>query len=100
MCYIALHCNALYYFVFQYIIFYCIALQYTTIQYNIMNYVSDVAMQDEEVSYKFSLRFNADYSMYAEDQEDIVEASVYNFLLSIDDSARYHDFSISEGEII
>ncbi|KAF6034047.1 PKHD1L1 [Bugula neritina] len=38
--------------------------------------------------------------MYAEDQEDIVEASVYNFLLSIDDSARYHDFSISEGSIL
>lgn len=95
-----MYCSAIHSIALQCTTKHYIALQYASIQYIILNYVSDVTMQDEEVSYKFSLRFNADYSMYAEDQEDIVEASVYNFLLSIDDSARYHDFSISEGEII
>ena len=54
--------------------------------------------QAGDVSYNVTIRAPLDYDMYAAGKEDLVEASVYNYLQSIDNTARYHDFMISRGE--
>lgn len=54
-------------------------------------------MQAEEASYKFNLRLLEDYNKYAAGVEDLVEASLYNYLQSSDDTIRYHDFSVTKG---
>ena len=52
-------------------------------------------MQTEDYSYNIELLIETSYDSST---ADLVEASTYNQLLSIDDSVRYHDFTISQGK--
>ena len=53
--------------------------------------------QSEDVSYNVTLRLEQDYDSVADGKEHLIEALVYNYLLDIDETARYSDFSISRG---
>ena len=56
--------------------------------------------QSEDVSYNVTLRLEQDYDSVADGKEHLIEALVYNYLLDIDETARYSDFSISRGIIL
>ncbi|XP_067950541.1 fibrocystin-L-like [Watersipora subatra] len=66
---------------------------------SVIEVLPNVTMQDEDVSYSFTLRSPLDYVMYADGMEDLIEASVFNYLQSTDPTARYHDFSVYSGSI-
>ena len=56
--------------------------------------------QSEDVSYNVTLRLEQDYDSVADGKEHLIEALVYNYLLDIDETARYSDFSISRGILL
>jgi len=60
---------------------------------------SNGTRQDEDVSYNVTLKLDESYDSVADGKEELIEALVYNYLLDIDETARYSDFSITRGSI-
>lgn len=56
--------------------------------------------QDGDVSYNVSLKLDLNYDSVADGKEALIEALVYNYLLDIDETARYDNFEISRGQSI
>lgn len=61
-------------------------------------YLSDMTQQDGDVSYNVSLKLDLNYDSVADGKEDLIEALVYNYLLDIDETARYDNFEVSRGQ--
>lgn len=61
-------------------------------------YLSDMTQQDGDVSYNVSLKLDLNYDTVADGKEDLIEALVYNYLLDIDETARYDNFEVSRGQ--
>lgn len=56
-----------------------------------------ITKQAEDISYQVTIKLLEDFATVAQGKEELIELLVYNYLLNIDETAKYSDFVISEG---